>query len=247
MSSLEAFSAQQHDEGHFIISKGETASDAFFAHARQMLSALADEVTSTVVPTIEQRLGKWHPAGGFMVYHLGVNLSGESLRLHIWPEGERRDSAVGPHIHNHAWNLSSLIMAGTYSDVVYEVDQVGVVTEEEERKKRNLLRVFTLGYLPNGTDALVTEGSCVSVNPAEHRVVEAGNFHTISDGIFHLPIIPANRTVATLVLNSPSFGYNTTVLLDTPPNAFQEARKEVTLQEAERAARLLRSALGVGN
>lgn len=239
MTILESFSARQNDEGHFLTAAVNKDTEEFFGHARTQLRELSDAVVSDVIPTLEERPGKWHPVGGFMVYHLGVNTDGESLRLHIWPEGERKKSKVGPHIHNHAWQLSSLVLAGTYMDTIYGIEPAGIVDDENERRDRGLLRAFSLGYLPDGTDAMLTDGTCFFVKPINNRVVDAGEIHNIKDGVYHLPKIPDDKTVATLVLDSPSLGYNTTVFIDASANPIQEARHKITPSEARRAAKLL--------
>ncbi|MBI1863005.1 hypothetical protein HYS00_02715, partial [Candidatus Microgenomates bacterium] len=235
--SIERFSAGTHDEGHLLRSHVETRTpDQFFEHAEGELRGMHETVMNQVIPNLEQYAGKWHPLG-FMVWHLGVNEGGESLRLHVWPRGERKKSPVGPHIHNHAWYLSSLVLAGEYTDTFFDVIDRGVVPEYE-RKEAGFLRKYQLGYLPNGTDALVTYGECVSVNPNEERQVPTGAIHNIVDGRYHVPTIGEEKTVATLVLDSVELGYKTTVLIDSPPAARQDPRIHISAQEAVAAKSL---------
>ena len=170
---------------------------------------------------------------------MGVNEDGDSLRLHIWPEGQRISSPVGPHIHNHAWQLSSLVLAGTYTDTIYSVENGAVMIDEGHRAQTRKLREFRLDYLPDGSDALVTDGTCYDAVPMEQRNIPAGNIHTIKDGLFHLPIIPLNTTVATLVLDTPALGYPTTVLIDSDMRPIQTPRRATTSEESRRASQLL--------
>jgi len=104
MSQLKEFSPKTHDEGHLRVGVPVEAA-RFFEDAKISLGKLVRPVMNEIIPSLDRLSGKWHPLG-FMVYHLGVDKHGQSLRLHIWPEGGRPTSERGPHIHNHAWDLA---------------------------------------------------------------------------------------------------------------------------------------------
>lgn len=237
-ADLARFQTGTHDEGHLLRGNFDVLpAPEFHAQAEGVLRGMERTVMHDVIPNLEHFTGKWHPLG-FMVWHLGVNDHGESLRLHIWPEGERKYNR-GPHIHNHAWHLSSLVLAGDYTDTLFNLDETGGPVTEENRQKYGLLRQFQLGYTEDGRDAMVTDGSCAWANPIEKRIAHKGEVHNIVDGVFHVPTIGEDRTAATLVLDSPELGYKTTVLIDAPTDPLQDPRILVTPEEAQAAKKLI--------
>jgi hypothetical protein len=233
MSTLEAFGARTNDEGHFA--QGELESPTiFFDRARSILRnpRLHGEIMSEVVPHLERFSGKWHPIG-FQAYHLGVNRKGYSLRLHIWPEGERRKSEVGPHIHDHAWHLASRVLAGTYVDNIYTPIEIDPDHDGEEGDMN--LRVFNLAYGEHGQDTLRATGVTRSLRVISRRTFEAGRIHTIRDGVTHLPVVPEGSFAATLVVDAPSTGRLTNVYIDTDRSILDASRVMIDPTEAVEA------------
>lgn len=241
MARLEDFRAKKHDEGHFTAGKLAEA-EIFFGKAHPLLERLSGQVKTEVFSTLEQREGKWHPLG-FMVYHLGVDRSRRSLRLHIWPEGKRVKSAEGPHIHNHAWHIASRVLVGRYTDSFFSVIEPEVLPSDSDV----VLRPYTLRYKSGGTDFLETDGTQRIAKVIERRSRDAGDTHEIKEGIFHVPTISQDRLTATLVLDSPSFKYNTTVIIQGPRKILEAQRRVISYPEALKTKEQLLSERSLSN
>lgn len=190
----------------------EVGSEEFFARSAEILEPAGEIVASEIIPNLEQYYGRWHPTG-FMVYPLGEHPELGSLRLHVWPEGLRvRDSnwdkrKVGDiydgDIHNHGWNISSLAIAGFYSDNFYEIETLPDKNVfDEEVASRGLFRVFEVSYAGENPEALTTDGTTVKAHLDEQRTVQAGELHEIEAGPFHAPTVPEDTLGATLVFSS---------------------------------------------
>ncbi|MGB2731636.1 MAG: hypothetical protein WBC38_01530 [Microgenomates group bacterium] len=233
MSQLKEFSPKTHDEGHLRVGVPVEAA-RFFEDAKISLEKLVRPVMNEIIPSLDRLSGKWHPLG-FMVYHLGVDKHGQSLRLHIWPEGGRPTSERGPHIHNHAWDLASFVLAGTYSDSIQRVANSNF-TEDDGSE---VLRPFKLRYKTDGLDTFDTDGTLCTVERVEERIRVEGETHEIPHGVFHIPTIPTDQLTATLVLDSLSYGYDTTVMIVGEKRPFQVQRRPITPEEARRATEQL--------
>nr|BFE58437.1 hypothetical protein GCM10020063_029630 [Dactylosporangium thailandense] len=219
--------------------------DAFFDGSARLLRRVGDHVRDVVIPSLCGRNGRWHPTG-FMVYPLGAHPVFGTLRLHIWPAGTRRRviqgrGDLGPihdgDIHDHAWNITSLVLT-EYHDNIYSVGAATGVASDEE-----LFRRFSVAYRPGSYQSLVTDGSQVLARAVEHRVVGGGEIHTIRAGVFHAPVVPLDVTGATLVLSSPrvqATGPN--VLIGGVGDAVMGARTPVTVRDAQAARDQLMSA-----
>lgn len=177
----------------------------FFNQAADILPAIGDTVRAEIVPELEQRDARWHPAA-YMVYALGTHATLGSLRLHIWPRDlrvrEEREEGDIKDVHDHVLHIASLVLRGTYSDDIYQVQNRGTNVSDEELVEKGLLRVFTPPLGVSGSDAMTTDGRVVSVRKSAERVVAEGGMHTIEAGVFHAPTIPEDRLAATLSFSS---------------------------------------------
>ncbi|MGZ6005473.1 MAG: hypothetical protein ACXWLH_04975 [Candidatus Saccharimonadales bacterium] len=183
--------------------------DDFASNAAELLDQLGPIVIEDVVPDLESHFGRWNP-GGFMVFPLGMHSLG-SLRLHVWPKNEPRETNDGPSIHSHAWHLSSLILNGLYADTLFDLE---VLQDYQPKSGEDPLpRLYRSQLKADGRDVLVTDGEHVRPIPISDREYVAGEKHFIPAGVPHLPRIPAGQTTATLVIDSPAFAETTQVLL----------------------------------
>lgn len=213
MNSLEALGVKPGtDEHHGLMSEYIQAED-FFKAANVWLEKASPVVVNSIFPHLEDYFGRWNP-GGFMVFPLGMHEDLGSIRLHVYPLGIR-ETSHGPNIHNHAWHLASKVLAGNYVDVIYDLEDQGIVTNYDPLNQDNLFRIFSTRRLPSGQDELVTEGRVVRPVPTLRRSVSTGSTHNIEAGIYHLTIIPDDELTATLVVDSPAFTNKTGILLAT--------------------------------
>ena len=181
----------------------------FASRSQELLDQLGVVVGEDIIPNLEAYFGRWNP-GGFMVFPLGMHNLG-SVRLHVWPDDEPRETNDGPSIHSHAWHLSSLIMRGVYEDTLFELE---VLKEYVSKQGENPLpRLYQSQLDVDGRDILVTDGSHVRPIAISERCYKAGEKHFIPMGVPHLPRIPAGQTTATLVVDSPAFLETTNVVL----------------------------------
>lgn len=232
-----------HDEGHLHRVKREVPPAVeFFRVAEICLRAIADEVIGDLAQNLGAFPGKWNPLG-FVVWHLGLDARGNSLRLHAWPSLPRKIATFRPGVHCHAWYLSSYMLAGGYRDRHYNIIEQGYYPEDE-RIARGYLRRFSLEYLACGASTLINRGECVSLQLRQEDHIEPGSVHHIKDGILHATSIPEHLDTLTLVLDSPSLGYNTTTVLDCGPAFPTLKRVPVTPQEVAHVQSLLQRLTG---
>lgn len=235
VKTLEKFRIMPAQDAAHVLSVDSSAlpPHRFSEKAFQTLDSLSAEVIGEVIPNLENYSGRWHP-NGFMVFQLGTNTDLGTLRLHIWPNSfrEMSEKANADTIHDHAWHLSSKILAGVYRDELYDVSEVSSQISEEERAQQGLLRVFRVNYDPNLPDSLVTDGTFARPILREHRNVSSGGHHFIEAGVFHKTTIPEDKLVATLVLNSPTIQKTgPRILINGPAEAFSTPRKAISREE----------------
>lgn len=219
------------DEAHQqILDPNVTDARTYFNQAQPLLETISVPVLYEMVPNLENYTGRWHPLG-FMVYPLGVHESMGSLRLHVYPRDIKQIIPNGSGIHDHAWYLISKVLAGTYTDDRFEIDETPNQTPGEQLPG-DLLRVFRATKTPGKPDALTTDGTIVRASLTEQLVVPAGATHTIEPGVFHLPTIGLNQFAATLVLDSPSLGYKPRILINRSPDPIINPRPNITTEHA---------------
>jgi hypothetical protein len=85
--------------------------------AAELLSHSAD--ISRILAAAENSPARWHP-NSFVVFELPLVGRWGDLRLHVWPVGDRVVRGWGPTVHRHGWHLASHVLAGCYSDVLFE-------------------------------------------------------------------------------------------------------------------------------
>jgi hypothetical protein len=220
----------------------KTASLADFPHhayakkAEAFLAAKASAVLGAIQDILTSIEGKWNP-GGFMVFPLGLLEDGCSLRLHVWPRGMERDTDQGPNPHNHTVHLTSRIILGRYSDVIFDVDRIqdGPESASDALNLPNIYRLYATYRGPAGKDNLKAKGTLVRVTPREYRIIRDGETHHIPAGEYHASEIPTNILTASLVLDSPSFRESSDVLLKSSEPDIRRVRKAIDAEQLQTA------------
>lgn len=128
---------------------------------------------------------RWHPTG-FAVFHLCDLGAGQRLRLHVWPYGNRPIVSGHPPIHSHHWDLHSMVLAGTYVDILYEDDQL----------EGDPYFLHEYAYSPDG-DSVSPTGT-TRLRESGRRSVRTGEFHSIPAGALHQTVITEDASVCTL-------------------------------------------------
>lgn len=184
----------------------------FFDTAFKLLKQASPIVLEKVVPFLENYPGRWNP-GGFMVFPLGLMEDSSSLRLHVSAANLPRNILDGPFIHNHGWHLASQVIAGEYSDTIFDIKRQP--SDIKTNAEKGVFRLYETKRNPGGLDELVTDGAIVKALPVKERHISEGNFHRIEAiTVYHLPTTPSEQLAATLVLDSPAFVNSTYVLID---------------------------------
>lgn len=155
---------------------------------------------------------RWHP-NGFAVFHLGPGPGGGKLRLHIWPTIERVTRPKHPAVHRHEWHLASRVVAGVYTDVLYNVS---LATGSAEGR---LQHGFVIRYQPGQPDVIERSSDVYRVVERERRTVSAGETHCIQAGVFHETTVDSTDFAGTLVLTSGSIDGVSLILGDDAETA----------------------------
>ncbi len=201
--------------------------DVYTEQAFEVLHRVSDFTATEVPYTLDTFISRWHPSG-FMIYQLGTVPGLGMLRLHVWPDTERKQEQKGDTIHDHAWHVVSLVLKGVYTDALFEVDKEDSISEED-RKIKGLLRLFEASYKPDTSQELSTGGTCVRAIPSAERIVHEGEVHAIEPSVFHQPTIATAEATVTLVLNSfRTHDYGPYVLIDGPAVPIPEIRQSLT-------------------
>lgn len=227
MSTLESFGIKPGSDERHLIMAGSSylKEEEFFQQAEAKLAEVAPVVLEEVVPHLEKYSGRWNP-GGFMAFPLGLHDELGQLRLHIWPESIERESSDGPNIHNHSWYLSSLILAGVYSDKLFKLHNWST-TDPEIIKDEGLVEVFQTIRNPAGQDAFVSTGRFVKPVSSFERVVTKGATHRIVPEMYHVTTVPVDQLAVTLIFDSHAFDTTTEVLIDSNRAKGGRMRKEI--------------------
>lgn len=171
-----------------------TASYKRFCEAAR--SALEEETIRLHERGFEQLAsleGRWHP-NGFAVFHLDDDHELGNLRLHIWPENLRVVRPDSAPIHTHAWNLCSRILAGSYTETIYEEASLGMV-------EAGYYSSATINYLTDKNTIL--DPSTALLRPTAKIQAGSGDYHEIAAGVPHETHIPIGTFTATILFTSP--------------------------------------------
>lgn len=110
------------------------------------------------------------------------------LRLHFWPEGERRYKNPLWPIHTHNYRLSSFVVAGEVIDVQYdaEISEFGAEV------------IYEVEY--SGEDSKISESArkCF-LTEARRNILKSGDSYQVERGIFHQSEVEQGRSAVTFV------------------------------------------------
>jgi len=134
----------------------------------------------------------WHPLG---FVHMRLHaLDAKSLRLHFWPAGQRRPQAPLWPIHDHIFDIRSVILVGSVENTQYEVTRT-------EQSPHRIYEVkygggnSTLNQLTATSDFVVSQETLIE----EHAT---GGSYSIARTVFHKSVVPPDKRAATLVVTS---------------------------------------------
>lgn len=194
------------------------ADDAAFARlyhcARGFAQALSDEhsgvLRASSQAVVEALRGLpagpaavWHPYGFFVLKVALLNDLG-TLRLHVWPAGERRAQLPLWPVHCHRWHLASYVLAGEIENVWYQAEPGGA------HPLYACTRV-------DGASVMTRTDALVSVREVGRQRLRAGSDYVVGIDTYHATSVDPSTFTATLAL---------TRLDSDPYEAFVVGRRE---------------------
>ncbi len=235
MLSLEQYGIQPGgDESHkFDPSAPLMDESVFYEGALDLLEEMAPIVLDEAPDSLANMEGRWNP-GAFMVFPLGVHPELGSLRLHLFPNSIPR-GGDGPHVHDHAWYLASRVLTGEYRDDIVEVE----VTDVDEQERADFLGIYETRRPTGLRNTFRNIGRVSASRLVESRLFSAGNSHTISPGVLHVPTVPEHMQGSTLVFVSAAIADSTRVIMPSSLAEQDRQRAKVTDRELKAARQIL--------
>ncbi|WP_457934051.1 hypothetical protein LOS73_17690 [Pseudoalteromonas sp. SCSIO 43210] len=166
----------------------ELVDDLFLSFTTQKMNVLCEHL----IDNISDINATWHPLG-FAIVKL---LETESLkyRLHIWPAGERKPKYPNWPIHNHIFDLESLVVAGNIGSKNY------LVLNSEYGKRSSNLK-YIVKYHDTGSEIISTK-TYIDVIQDTEQWFNTGEIYKIIRGAFHQSCVHENEFAASLVRTS---------------------------------------------
>ena len=162
-----------------------------------------DSLTDEILDVLERRFPETpvyeHPLG-FVHFELPESRVASGLgrlRLHLWDDACHQPDQLG-RLHDHAWNLRSLVVAGALEDSLFDV----------EYRFDGDLREVVVRYEP--TIERVPTDRKADLRVRSTRRVDAGSEYTVEVGVVHETTVLRTPTV-TLVAASPVVGSTTRI------------------------------------
>lgn len=210
--------------------------DDFAEQAAETLDDIVDFVKEVTIPNLDDFHGIWNPTG-FMVYDIGVHSLLGFLELHVWP-GDLQRIVTKDMGHDHMRHIASLVLAGTYSDMLLQTCPVPPGNEEvtghESEKTNKLYHAFTISPDVNAQTLHPRSQAAVSLKCIGQRTIDQGSQHFLEATTFHRTTIDEAGLVATLSFNSLRVNKSRQlVILDKDPVTFSEPRIHITVKESQ--------------
>jgi len=151
--------------------------------------ALRESVLGELLAAVAERppAATWHPTG-FIVLELLRDDEG-ALRLHLWPEGERKRGRPCWPVHDHIWDLRSRVLCGSVSSHDYEV--------HDDVEGSSML--YAVEYAAGSSSCMRRSERRVSARARVPRRMEAGQRYSVTAGVFHASRVEPGGFAATLV------------------------------------------------
>ncbi len=141
----------------------------------------------------------WHPLGFIIItiqdWHLG-----ERLRIHIWPKSIRKYNQGRNWIHNHEYNINSLVLVGKVINKRYIL-----------HRKSKGLPTYNVVHQGNNSDLIITGKFC-EVKYLCSEEIKKGKVYTIKKSEYHLSETKTEIITATIVLNSEKSEESPTII-----------------------------------
>src|SRR5229473_8133591 len=163
---------------------------------------VVDEILASVFETASLVEATWHPLG-FMRLKLASTPQG-TLRIHIWPAKDREFQSPLWNIHDHLFDVHSLILCGALENRRF------AVRSDDTRATNRLYRV-SYGENHSHLQATANSVSCRQLSSDQYSALDS---YEISRGEFHASVVKEGILAATIVVTSNHSERPPTVLGD---------------------------------
>jgi hypothetical protein len=194
----------------------------------------ATAMVTTLVGRDHQARWKTHPLGFF---HLAEDV-GESahLRVHVWPrDWVVSDEQVGGDIHDHVFDLRSLVLIGSIANETFEAVE----------DRNGGFQTLNIEYDP-GMSRVSPEGPRVRLEELSYCVHSPGEIYSVRTGVFHRSSAKATPAITLVLASSASAGRSPRVMVAAghpPPPAFR--RRSLSSHELDLLLEAVTCSLGV--
>ncbi len=146
------------------------------------------KILDFLIDDVKGIYAEWHPLG--FIYIKLFQDKNNDYRLHIWPKGVRSFNKTQYPIHNHTYNIKSLVVSGKVGCEAYLI----------EKKANSNKKLYEVHYSNLGTK-LVSTDEFVEVEKSNISWTNAGNSYKIKKGDYHQSVVEQNAYAATVVKN----------------------------------------------
>ena len=136
-----------------------------------------------------------HPLGFYRIL-IGVDRELTRYWLHVWRLEDRCTQSSALLIHQHRWNLESLIIHGNLIDRQYRIMQALKASDQTGR-------IYTTIVLPN-TSVLEKTNKLVALKLIDTKSLGKGDFYKVDVDYFHETLVSRSSYCVTLVRASPN-------------------------------------------
>ena len=151
------------------------------------LAAMARNLLEAIIIAPDKYPADIHPLG--FVRCKVSKYYGYTLRLHVWPPGQRATQDPAWLVHDHVFSLQSFVVFGLVHNRTYKVDE----------RPDGAKQVFYVEY-SQGRSTLVPTQINVNVVMTREEEVRAGSLYSVPLGGFHETIVQADHSALTLAV-----------------------------------------------
>jgi len=136
----------------------------------------------------------WHPLG-FIHCKIAENKNNETFRTHIWPSNLKATNPQEHKIHDHLFDIDSIVLNGAIENIEYEF------TESYESPD---FRIIKVNYSPIGP-LLYEDNISGKLQKTKSEIIQSGNLYRVRQKTLHETSLKSLSTSVTLVRTySPS-------------------------------------------
>ena len=129
----------------------------------------------------------WHPLG--FVSATLLKQEDQTLKIHLWPRGTRKEKEPNWPIHDHSFHITSRVLVGEVGNAEYRVT------------RGHQFRLYRVEY--HGNDSvLCPTNECVDCVEHCRTVTRAGAEYALPLGVYHQNVVPRSETALTLVIKA---------------------------------------------